>query len=274
MFEFQILGAESYYVLWVFFLCAFIGNVAETAFCASENGVIDSRAGILYLPINPLYGVGGVTMAVFLLPYVGDPIAIFFVGALVGSVIEYVTSWVLETFFGAKFWDYTGQPLNIGGRICLQYSIYWGVLALLLVFILLRYLTWIYTAIPRDVGNVVLQALTIVFTFAALVSILAIPRLSRRVAALRAAGIERPRSNPMTPAEVSQLVPDKGLDKLVGILAPDRLMVYNYPAMDQVNEYIDRTGQKKIGWYFSPRGIALKYDPNRPDVELSDAPAS
>lgn len=270
VFQFQILGYEAYYVLWVFFLCALLGNLAETVFCASENGVIDSRAGIVYLPINPLYGVGGVVMAVFLAPHVGSPIAIFLIAALVGSVIEYVTSWGLERFLGAKFWDYSGHPLNINGRICLQYSLYWGVLGLLLVFILKGYLNWLIDAVPRDVGNGVLLALTIVFVFACVVSVLAIPRFGRRVAGLRAAGVDRPRSNPMTPAEVSTIVPDKGLDKVVGVLAPDRLMVFNYPAMDDVNEYVARTGQDKIGWYFAPKGIAATYDPSRPTTPQND----
>lgn len=270
MFEFHILGYEAYYVLWIFFLCAFLGNLAETIFCASENGVLDSRAGILYLPINPLYGVGGVVMAVFLAPHVGDPLAIFAIAALVGSVIEYVTSWVLQKFFDAKFWDYTDAPLNINGRICLKYSLYWGVLGLILVFILRGYLNWLIDAVPRDIGNVALAILTVIFVFAVIVSVLAIPRLSRRVEALRQHHVDRPRANPMTPAEVSELAPDRGLDKVVGLLAPDRLMVYNYPAMDTVNEYIDRTGQNKIGWYFNPKGIATTYDPNRPTTAAND----
>lgn len=51
---------------------------------------------------------------------------------LEGSVIEYVMSWLGEMIFQIKWWDYSNMPLNINGRICLLFSIFWGILALML----------------------------------------------------------------------------------------------------------------------------------------------
>ena len=61
-------------------------------FCYAKQykGVIESRCGLLYLPLSPIYGLGGVAVSVFLLPYVDNPLALFFLGMAVCTVLEYV----------------------------------------------------------------------------------------------------------------------------------------------------------------------------------------
>ena len=54
-------------------------------------------------------------------------------------MLEYVASFVMEKLFGSVFWDYSEKPLNLQGRICLQYSLYWGFLGLLLIYVLDRH---------------------------------------------------------------------------------------------------------------------------------------
>lgn len=61
---------------------------------------------------------------------------LFFGGILVGSLTEYLVSLIGEWLFNTKWWDYSGFPLNINGRVCLLYSIFWGILA----FFLLKYI--------------------------------------------------------------------------------------------------------------------------------------
>lgn len=55
----------------------------------------------------------------------------FVFGAVAGTVVEYLGSFVQETFFGSVSWDYSNVPFNIGGRVCLLYSVFWGLLAIL-----------------------------------------------------------------------------------------------------------------------------------------------
>ena len=42
----------------------------------------------------------------------------------------------MEKVFGTVFWDYSNKPLNLHGRICLEFAIYWGFLGLLLIYVL------------------------------------------------------------------------------------------------------------------------------------------
>jgi uncharacterized membrane protein len=74
-------------------------------------------------------GRGGVAVSVFLLPYVGNPFALFFLAMLVCTVLEYVASFVMEKLFGTVFWDHSDRPLNLqGGSACSTPStgVSWG----------------------------------------------------------------------------------------------------------------------------------------------------
>lgn len=132
MYSATVLGVEWYYVLWFFFIYCVLGVVVEMIFCYAKEGVIESRVGLLYLPLSPIYGCGGVALSLFLKPYIGEPILMLLVGIVVGTLLEYIASFVMEKAFKTVFWDYSGKPLNLHGRVCLEYSIYWGLLSLLL----------------------------------------------------------------------------------------------------------------------------------------------
>lgn len=54
-------------------------------------------------------------------------------GFIIGSVIEYVVSVIGEVMFHIKWWDYSNMPFNINGRICVWFSIFWGLLAIYLM---------------------------------------------------------------------------------------------------------------------------------------------
>ena len=63
---------------------------------------------------------------------------LFFGGCLVGSLVEYIISLLGEIFFDARWWDYSDRFLNINGRICLLYALFWGILSLLLMKVINR----------------------------------------------------------------------------------------------------------------------------------------
>lgn len=54
-------------------------------------------------------------------------------GFIIGSVTEYVISVIGELLFNIKWWDYSDMPFNINGRICVWFSIFWGLLAIYLM---------------------------------------------------------------------------------------------------------------------------------------------
>ena len=43
------------------------------------------------------------------------------------TIFEYIVSFVFEMIFGIRWWDYTNEFLNLHGRICLMFSLLWGI---------------------------------------------------------------------------------------------------------------------------------------------------
>lgn len=125
-------GMSFYKLFWVFFIGSFLGVVVERTWCFVRYGLYEPRVGAIYGPFNPVYGLGAVALTAALYPFRNrSKIFSFLGGALVGSTVEYFCSWFQETVFGSASWDYSSQPLNLNGRICLLYSVYWAVLGVL-----------------------------------------------------------------------------------------------------------------------------------------------
>jgi uncharacterized membrane protein len=61
---------------------------------------------------------------------------IFTVGMVVCDLVEYFTSFVMEKAFNARWWDYSTQPFNLHGRICLTHTLYWGTCSCLFLYVL------------------------------------------------------------------------------------------------------------------------------------------
>lgn len=121
-------------ILAYFALYSFLGFVIETAYGFLTQGKLESRQSFLYGPFCGIYGVGAVLMIVALHRLDRTKKWKLFVGGfIVGSVIEYFMSLIGEILFHVKWWDYSGMFLSIGGRICLLYSIFWGILGIYLV---------------------------------------------------------------------------------------------------------------------------------------------
>lgn len=147
-------GITFYKLFWVFFIGSFLGVVVEVLWCYITRGHFESRVGLIYGPFNLVYGVGAWGLSACLYRYRNrNPFLSFLGGFLVGSVIEYLCSWFQEMVFGSTSWDYSHMPFNINGRICLVYSIFWGILGVLWIKeIYPRMAKWILR-IPNKVGK-------------------------------------------------------------------------------------------------------------------------
>ncbi|HAZ05353.1 putative ABC transporter permease [Acetobacterium wieringae] len=117
-----------------FFLYAIIGWMCEVVYCSIPEKKFINR-GFLNGPYCPIYGVGALIIIMFLMPYVSDPILVFFIGIILTSTLEYVTSWGMEKLFHAKWWDYSDHKFNINGRVCLLNSFLFGLLCVILMYV-------------------------------------------------------------------------------------------------------------------------------------------
>lgn len=118
--------------LFYFFLFAFFGWLMETAYSFVMLGHFTKR-GFLYGPLCPLYGYGALILILFLGKYRKHSFKLFVYSAVIFSVFEYITSYVLEVLFHSYWWDYRNDFFNLNGRISIFYSFAWGIIAILFV---------------------------------------------------------------------------------------------------------------------------------------------
>lgn len=123
----------------LFVAISFLGWVWETVYALIMRGRWESR-GFLYGPICPIYGLGAVCLVgichAIEASGLGAPAwwGVFLIACIGSAVLEYVTSWGLEKLFHARWWDYSEEPLNIQGRVCLPATLAFGVAGLLLMY--------------------------------------------------------------------------------------------------------------------------------------------
>lgn len=125
--------SQLHYLLWYFIIFSVIGLIIETAYGFATMGIIESRKGLYIGPFCPIYGVGGAILIFLLDKFRSNKLKLAIYGGILGSVIEYVLSFMLEAIYGARFWDYGYVKYNLNGRICIIYSIFWAILSVLLI---------------------------------------------------------------------------------------------------------------------------------------------
>lgn len=116
-----------------FLLFCVLGYLAEMTMCAIVDRKITNR-GFLCGPVIPIYGVGSIALIWLLTPFKDHPLLIFILGVVITTIIEYITSYLLEKIFHNKWWDYSNNKYNINGRICLLNSLLFGIGALVVIY--------------------------------------------------------------------------------------------------------------------------------------------
>lgn len=129
----NIFGIKIWRIMLYFALYSFLGFCIETVYGLLTKGVIESRKSFLWGPFCGIYGLGAIIMILALQRFKKNNYTLFLGGYIVGSAIEYFVSLFGEIMLNVKWWDYSNEPFNINGRVCLFYSIAWGLLAIYLI---------------------------------------------------------------------------------------------------------------------------------------------
>lgn len=131
--ETKKIGDRISVLFWCFVVFSILGMIIEMVYCYVTTGVIESRQGLVWGPFCPIYGVGAVIAIIILDRVKESRVKLFVYGALLGGVVEYVLSYILEAIYGTRFWDYSYTTYNLNGRICFLYSVFWGILAIIVI---------------------------------------------------------------------------------------------------------------------------------------------
>ena len=151
---------QIYYLMLYFFVYGFLGWCTEVAYATTKQRKFVNR-GFLNGPICPIYGVGVTVVVYFLTPYKDNLILLYALSTVLVTVLEGLTGYLMDKIFHHKWWDYTNQPLNIGGYVCLIFSLVWGVACVLIVRVIHPVIHKILTFIPHTLGLVMLAVLEI-----------------------------------------------------------------------------------------------------------------
>lgn len=117
--------------LLVFYIYCFLGWCFESTVVSVQQRHFVNR-GFLRGPMLPIYGFGATILLHVSLPLHGRPVALFVWSMVAATIFEYIVGWLMETMFKVKYWDYSEHRFQFQGRICLQSSVCWGFMGLIL----------------------------------------------------------------------------------------------------------------------------------------------
>jgi len=147
------------YVL-IFFIYSFAGWLMESVSDTFKKGKFVNR-GFLIGPYCPIYGAGVLLITILLGKYNNDMWIVFFMSVLICGILEYLTSYVMEKIFKARWWDYSNNKFNINGRICLETLIPFGIAGTCIIYVVNPFL-FKYIAMIPDIAKHIFTVLFLI----------------------------------------------------------------------------------------------------------------
>lgn len=147
----------------LFWLYSFLGWLMETTLVSLQSKKFINR-GFFMGPYCPIYGTGGVLLLV-LSPYKDSPFLVFILSIVICSIIEYLTSYILEMIYKVRWWDYSNRMFNLNGRVCLFNSICFGLLGMLMV----SYLNPVFLNLITSLSDTILTIIALIILIITLI---------------------------------------------------------------------------------------------------------
>ena len=172
---------ELYRILWIFFIYAFLGWCTEVSYAALVTGQFVNR-GFLNGPVCPIYGFGVVIVLLCLTPLADNLFLLFLGSVALTSALEWLTGFALEKLFHQRWWDYSDEPFNLSGYICLRFAIAWGFACMFVVKLLHPTVLLFIRIVPQVLGVVLLALMGAVMAVDLAATVSTIIKLNRRLA--------------------------------------------------------------------------------------------
>ena len=166
----------------------------------------------------------------------------------------------MDKLFHHKWWDYSNQPLNIGGYVCLLFSLAWGVACVLIVRVIHPFIYKAAVMIPVTVGIVIAAVLGTALFADLYVTTAEILKLNKKLDAMEKISAELRELSDMIGVNIHESVMEtmefseetkKQLDSAVSELR-EKLDTVAEEQKDHLEERIDRV-EEKIGAKLYPQ---------------------
>ena len=164
----------------LFIIYSFLGWLVEVINCSIVEKKLVNR-GFLISPICPIYGCGAILITLVLNNYKDDWFVVFCMAVILCGLLEYFTSWLMEKIFHARWWDYSKNKFNINGRICLETMVPFGILGLVIIYILNPFFYNILNLIPSNIAHIISIILLTILIIDMIVSFKVISKVTTTV---------------------------------------------------------------------------------------------
>ena len=168
---------KLYKLLYIFIITSICGYFVELIWTFVTKGIFINHSAVVIGPFNFAYGICGAVLTLLLYKFKDESyLKIFLLSFIGGSILEYIMSWGMELVLGFTAWDYSNSFLNINGRICLLFSIFWGMLGILWIKILYPQIEKLLNKINPKIYKILIICLTIFLLFDILLTISCVNR--------------------------------------------------------------------------------------------------
>ena len=181
--ETTLCGFSLYQILAYFLVYSCLGWCLEVIYAAATTGEIVNR-GFLNGPVCPIYGFGMVIVLFALTPLQHSILLLYIGGVILPSALELVGGWALYKIYHTRWWDYSDYPFNIGGYICLEFSLLWGVGTLIVMKLVHPIIADAVALIPPLVGLILMFLLYVLYAADTIATAFAASDLARDLDAL------------------------------------------------------------------------------------------
>ena len=178
-----VCGFSLYQVFAYFLIYSCLGWCLEVIYAAVTTGQLINR-GFLNGPVCPIYGFGMVIVLFALTPLSHSLLLLYLGGVILPSALELVGGWALYKLYHTRWWDYSDYPFNIGGYICLEFSLLWGVGTLIVMKLVHPIIADAVALIPPLVGLILMFLLYVLYAADTIATAFAASDLARDLDAL------------------------------------------------------------------------------------------
>lgn len=178
-------------MLWFFAIYSVIGWIIEVAYHAVTMGKVINR-GFLNGPLCPVYG-SGVLMVFAALDLLGELFgfdsdvekmsawALFIVGIVFATLVEFAAGFLLDKLFHARWWDYRDRKFNLNGYICLQFSLIWGMAIAFVLRVVHPTFAALVSKIPEGIGSVLLGVFYCIFLIDLVLTVMSVLKMNEQL---------------------------------------------------------------------------------------------
>lgn len=164
-------------LFYIFIFGCFVGWIVEGIWTLLKKGLLINHSALVIGPFNLVYGIGAIILTLVLYKKKNRSwFEIFSISFFAGSVLEYTLSYLMELVFGFVAWNYHSKPFNINGRICLVYSLFWGILGLAWIKLIFPFLKKVINNLKNKESKKLMVIIIVFLMFDGVLTLMAIDR--------------------------------------------------------------------------------------------------